>query len=696
MHYYETESALRKHESNPTEDRSYLGSIDWHNNSVVDEKESASIYYAEYIEEYRNCFEVSTRDRNFFLYASDEKAMKEWISCIASAGVKIKVPAIQGFLEKKGEWNKDLKKRFFRTEWFQPPPNKKEVGAAPKPPPVVVLSYYESFWEQPKGFIELIDAVIENHPTTPAMFTVKPKNQKSSRTFELKARNDFERTKWVSTLTEVSKGQRLPERAVYHLDAVTAGTDMPAASSANSPKNDVKISAVSTSPKATPASATAAVSDEGVLNTSTVAATATATLTPEQRSFEDKGRSTIIAPPAQSDSKAAEAAAAAAVAVAAAKQKKEAEEAEAKAKADKDAAVAKEKADAEAAAKAKAEADATAAAVAAAAKLKADAEAAEAEKKKRVAEEEAAAAAAKKKAEDDAAADAKRKKEADEAAEAERRRKQAAEAEASAAAAAEAAKKKAAEEAAERKRKADEAAAAAAAADKEKKRVADAAAASQAEAARYKGPTPGSNNMGKGCGCAGCSDPAHVPPGSSTDFELAIAQEMATASFIESEKKRLEYLANPGLAEEEARKKKQIEAEQRAAAEAQALNKKREAEAHAAAIAKASAERQAVAEAEKKKREEDEAAAVAAAGKKAAEKKAKEEAEAAAAEVEAKQKVAKEEDETFKKGLRMTKLVSGFAAKPHLYTFVLKECKHASGTGIVTATVSALFTQPRR
>ncbi len=98
MHYFETEAALRKHEA--TEDKNFLGTVDL--------KDNAYIFYVDFLDEFRHCFEgqwrsdhrvdslysislnvygcdvcwgwaVSTPGRNYFFYAADDKTMKEWI-----------------------------------------------------------------------------------------------------------------------------------------------------------------------------------------------------------------------------------------------------------------------------------------------------------------------------------------------------------------------------------------------------------------------------------------------------------------------------------------------------------------------------------------------------------------------------------------------------------------------------------------
>ncbi len=47
MHYYETEAALRKHET--TDEKNYLGTVDL--------KDNAYIFYVDFLDEFRHCFE---------------------------------------------------------------------------------------------------------------------------------------------------------------------------------------------------------------------------------------------------------------------------------------------------------------------------------------------------------------------------------------------------------------------------------------------------------------------------------------------------------------------------------------------------------------------------------------------------------------------------------------------------------------
>jgi hypothetical protein len=84
-----------------------------------------------------------------------------------AAGVKVKLPAMQGWLGKKGEWNTALQRRFFRTE---------VVGGKN------VLQYYEILTEDPKGSIELEGAEVSVYAAL--HLQIKVKGQK--RTYILK------------------------------------------------------------------------------------------------------------------------------------------------------------------------------------------------------------------------------------------------------------------------------------------------------------------------------------------------------------------------------------------------------------------------------------------------------------------------------------------------------------------------------
>jgi len=143
----------------------------------------------------KNCFAICAPKRNFFISAPDNKIMSDWVEAIGSAGVKVKLPAMQGYLDKKGEWNSALQRRFFRTE-----------NAAGKN----ILNYYEKSTEDSKGSIELDGAEVSIYSA--GHLQIKVKNKK--RTYVLKAETDELRDDWIAALKEIAKGSSPVERMI--------------------------------------------------------------------------------------------------------------------------------------------------------------------------------------------------------------------------------------------------------------------------------------------------------------------------------------------------------------------------------------------------------------------------------------------------------------------------------------------------
>ncbi len=70
---------------------------------------------------HRFCFEIVTAARHYFVYAKDEATLATWLWELCGSGglgLKLKQPAVNGYLEKKGDWNSSLQRRFFRTGIF--------------------------------------------------------------------------------------------------------------------------------------------------------------------------------------------------------------------------------------------------------------------------------------------------------------------------------------------------------------------------------------------------------------------------------------------------------------------------------------------------------------------------------------------------------------------------------------------------
>jgi len=188
LFYFATLEDLKKYED--TKEKTYKGVI------IL---KGACIYLVNHVENAKFCFEICTTIRNYFIYAPTQEALNDWISQIASLYVKIKNPAMHGYLEKRGDWNTAFKRRFFRTE------NDGNKN---------LLVYYESLQSKPKGKIELQASEILSGEGFE--FSVKSKN--SDRTFVLKAQNQQEREKWLKALIGIVKGEKA-ERFVFHLAA---------------------------------------------------------------------------------------------------------------------------------------------------------------------------------------------------------------------------------------------------------------------------------------------------------------------------------------------------------------------------------------------------------------------------------------------------------------------------------------------
>ncbi len=195
LFYFDDLLSLKKHEDGvdpKNKSKFLLGEI-----SLV----NAHLYSADSFMPHKNCFEIVTPQRNYFLVAKDELSLGAWLWELHQPpiGCKLLIPAAQGWLEKKGDWNSSLQRRFFRTELFGPANNVKRV-----------LSYYETFGEKPKGHIELDGAELSSGAgLQPLFFSIKPSGKK--RVYEFKAGSEQELKYWLTELKHVINGTKMIE-----------------------------------------------------------------------------------------------------------------------------------------------------------------------------------------------------------------------------------------------------------------------------------------------------------------------------------------------------------------------------------------------------------------------------------------------------------------------------------------------------